>query len=534
MRSRRAGFVVVVALLTVPLRGEKSPCRYEFFPAALGAEWKMRFTTNSTAIDKRQTGTTLVRDERVIDVGPDTFTEQIRTITEKARGFEGYTPDEKPKLHEVSYRCTDKGPVTLSEHATFEPEVPTAMAAGMTWETAYTMEQTGRVPTHYTVVGLEPVTVPAGTFEAYRVNFESTMNPREKSFTSKTTGTKWYVPNVGMVRWEEKRVDHVADLKKSGSTTMTVELLSYKIPSESEEKALAAGPSATDDPGELQKRCYGGKLADCSKLADLYRSGERIETDHRLALNLYDKACSGGYAGACTDLAVYYLWGNMVAKDTARAAELFRKACDADIATACANLGQRYETGDGVEKDVPRAMTLYKSSCDRNAPAGCFYLAVAMQEATLFEKACTGGHPEACSRLAAMTSDPARARQLSETACDRGWAPDCHRLAQTSSDLRRAAAFYSVGCKVGYAPSCTSLAAMVESGRGLQKDAPFAAKLYHQACQWDDGPACHRLGTLFEKGSGVRRDRDQARQHYQKACDAKVEEACSALTRLTK
>ena len=491
--GRALGMLCASFLSAAPLFAA-TPCRYSVFPAVLGAEWTMRFTNTSDHM-----ASTMIRRERIIDVGSDSFIETIETSTEKVAGT--YVPHEDAKSHEVSYRCTDRGPLQTGDLMRWEsPEVPAVIEVGTKWETAYTMEQLGRVPTNYTVAGMETVTVPAGTFETYRVNYESTLNTGEKPYliTQKTTGTKWYAPNVGLVKWDETRAHKQHHLKKNNESkiTMNVELLSYKIPSETEEKALAAGPSATNDPGELQKRCSGGKLVDCSKLADLYRQGEMIPADHRLALNLYDKACTGGYLAACSDLAVYYLWGNLVEKDTARAAELFRKACDFGVPTACANLGQRYETGDGVEKDAPKAMALYKSACDSDAPAGCFHLAVATQDAALFEKACNGGHPEACSRLAALTTDPARTRQLTEAACDRGWAPDCHQLAQKSTDPLRAAAFFTVGCKYGYAASCTKLAAMVEKGRGVRKDVSFAVKLYQQACQWKDNEACAALARL--------------------------------------
>jgi TPR repeat protein len=560
--------ILFVSLSAAVSTADVMPCRYVSWPVMLGATWTMRFTVGGTDADKRSSTIVSTRQELVVDVSGDSFVEEIRSETTSVDIPGLKAGDIKPEVYQVAYRCSERGPVQNGDRpdprtrVVYEgPEVLGTLAQGVEWDSSYTMSQIGKVPTHSRVVALEKVAVPAGTFDAWRIEFQSgyqTSPPR--AMISTTTGTKWYAPNVGLVRMEEKTVTKIPELKKNNESVSDIkaELVSYKIPSEAEQRVLTAGPSETDDPAELQRRCYGGKAADCFKLAGFYREGKNVETDHRLALDLNEKACNGDYLPACNDLAVYFLWGNLVPKDVSKAAALFKKACDGGAAPGCANLGQRYEKGEGVEQNLERAIKLYKSSCDQNAAVGCFYLGAATVSGTgvakdpslaasLFEKACNGRQAEACSRLADMlergegiAQDHEHSRKVEDQACDAGWAPDCYKLAQrfepvapgVSKEGEHAAAYYFVGCTYGHAPSCTSLGRLLEAGRGVQRDVPFAAKLFNKACDWHDANGCYRLGVLYERGSGVKRDRDRARILYQSACDAKLPEGCAAVDRL--
>jgi len=72
-----------------------------------------------------------------------------------------------------------------------------------------------------TVSGVESVTVPAGTFDAIRVECsDSTDDPAAYAGTI-TTGTYWYAKGVGLVRQE---------VSENGGTAEVSELDSYYIP----------------------------------------------------------------------------------------------------------------------------------------------------------------------------------------------------------------------------------------------------------------------------------------------------------------
>jgi hypothetical protein len=127
----------------------------------------------------------------------------------------------------VEYETTAHAGVTL----------PASINPGDSWSQSLTLEGTqsiggisnpvkNQTDNACTAVGLETVTVPAGTFEAMRVDCTSTVNitvdfqgsPLDTTFT--TTGSNWYAPGVGVVK-----------IVTTGSELdSTVELTSYSIP----------------------------------------------------------------------------------------------------------------------------------------------------------------------------------------------------------------------------------------------------------------------------------------------------------------
>lgn len=86
----------------------------------------------------------------------------------------------------------------------------------------FNVPATNQVTVSCTVIGFEPVTVPAGTFEALRVDCVNDMvisvvadgNPFS------TTSTSWYAANVGMVK----------SVTVGNGLDSTIELLSYSLP----------------------------------------------------------------------------------------------------------------------------------------------------------------------------------------------------------------------------------------------------------------------------------------------------------------
>lgn len=121
---------------------------------------------------------------------------------------------------------------TVMEGVTFPAGIP----AGATWSQHYIIEGTqtingqdaaSRNETTYncTAGGTESVTVPAGTFDAVKVdcqtNTQITISGVDAPSTSNTTSTAWYASGVGMV----KAVSTLTD-----GSTRTIELTSYSIP----------------------------------------------------------------------------------------------------------------------------------------------------------------------------------------------------------------------------------------------------------------------------------------------------------------
>ncbi|MBF6592891.1 MAG: hypothetical protein IVW51_00410 [Thermaceae bacterium] len=106
--------------------------------------------------------------------------------------------------------------------------IPTNLSIGSTWTYSFTLEgdmSTGKinsnVETSSKVVGEETVSVPAGTFKAFKVESTSVMkmsmniNGKTQDLPSNTIkSTSWYAPGVGLV--------------KSLSNDITTELVSLK------------------------------------------------------------------------------------------------------------------------------------------------------------------------------------------------------------------------------------------------------------------------------------------------------------------
>lgn len=115
--------------------------------------------------------------------------------------------------------------------------LPATIKPGDMWDQAVTLEGTeniggNQVPAknEFTnscmAIGVESVTVPAGTFDAMRVDCDTnmditiTMLNTPVSTALKFTTTSWYVENVGMVK----------TAKTGDGVNSTIELTSYNMP----------------------------------------------------------------------------------------------------------------------------------------------------------------------------------------------------------------------------------------------------------------------------------------------------------------
>jgi TPR repeat protein len=66
-----------------------------------------------------------------------------------------------------------------------------------------------------------------------------------------------------------------------------------------------------------------------------------------------------------------YLEGREVPKDERRAAALWEKACTGGHAEACFNLGVLYKQGLGVAKDESRAAIRFDKACQAGISEAC-------------------------------------------------------------------------------------------------------------------------------------------------------------------
>jgi len=205
---------------TALLIDTSSSCYNPFFPVSEDASWTFQYDTGETFV-------------RTIDVtGEDTFTAN-QTVT---------SDDNVDLVASVNYFCTEEGILQeftqidvfdeLGEE-TWEFNLTTAgwtghtlpnpdeMDVGSTWTATYTLTgditigglvttAEGTVTINYVISAIEEVTVPAGTFQAYRVDNTTEMEIALNMGGSPipvsgevSSASIWYVEDLGMIKDSE-------------------------------------------------------------------------------------------------------------------------------------------------------------------------------------------------------------------------------------------------------------------------------------------------------------------------------------------
>ncbi len=126
------------------------------------------------------------------------------------------------------FTTTDYSGVTL----------PKSVAAGDTWTQTLTLHGENTLPggtavtadgtdtTDFTAAGMESITVPAGTFQAMRIDvvtvftIETTVSGTTVPVTLNITGSVWYAPGIGMVK----------TITTAEGIAATIVLTAYTIP----------------------------------------------------------------------------------------------------------------------------------------------------------------------------------------------------------------------------------------------------------------------------------------------------------------
>jgi hypothetical protein len=209
----------------------QTACDTRYFPLRQGATWSysgddisLNWTVAEASGDQENASVTMVAD-----VGADFSMDYHWTCT-----GEGLVSYDFGSFSSAFAEIEEMGDIqfeVVDASGSFLP--PGELTPGMTWENSYTLQINFSVDSQsfnssstssqtYTAVGLETVTVAAGTFEAMRVESVGSITSESagQSFTSDVSVTYWFVEGVGMV--------------KTASTTMDVssvmELVSYTIP----------------------------------------------------------------------------------------------------------------------------------------------------------------------------------------------------------------------------------------------------------------------------------------------------------------
>ena len=185
---------------------------------------------------------------------PDTYTHTILSMSDS--GFTEQDAFDSGVTRQAQWNCENGNLITLNSNnggsanvstegveVNFETKelsgitLPADINPGDTWSQSLTLEGTQTISgTSYpagnsltsdcTAIGVESVTVPAGTFDAMRVDCTTVLNPwmnmegTEIKNTITLAGSNWYAPNVGLIK----------QASTGSGLDSTTELLSYNIP----------------------------------------------------------------------------------------------------------------------------------------------------------------------------------------------------------------------------------------------------------------------------------------------------------------
>jgi hypothetical protein len=208
-------------------------CDNAYFPVVAGATWNYKLTgpVSDTYI------------HTILSVESDSFTEQDEFGTGVTR--QGKWQCDNGNLIALNPPTGNSANVTAEGvSVNFETKelsgvtIPASINAGDTWSQSLTLEGTqtingtsyaasNKLTSNCTAIGVESVTVEAGTFDAMRVECQTDMNitialdPNNPISTPLLlTGINWYAEDVGLVKTSTS----------SPGLESTTELVSYNIP----------------------------------------------------------------------------------------------------------------------------------------------------------------------------------------------------------------------------------------------------------------------------------------------------------------
>lgn len=123
------------------------------------------------------------------------------------------------------------------------------------------------------------------------------------------------------------------------------------------------------------------------------------------------------------------------------------------------------------------------------------------------------------SRDTTTTHTPRSAERTaeSEDACGSDHVAECHAAAldfyydKTHARDSRALDLFTRACSLGYAPSCNGVGTMMAEGRAVAQDLPGAVKYFHRACAGDGSTGCEHLAAALEAGRGVAKNAELAK-----------------------
>jgi hypothetical protein len=202
----------------IPDRTDEPTNPAAYFPTAVGTKWVYQVTTQYRGRPGRSERAEIITDVTEYDG------ERLVRLRE-IEGDSSYTQREwAVSDNQVRYRLLREPRYWDRGRRDEEPEpwrvmFPAGMKPGATWADERPNDRTRRV---YTMAGWETVRVPAGAYFAARMNVEIIDFKTTGEMAGTTTGSMWFAPGVGYVKFE--LVSNFAPFK------LVTELKSFSTP----------------------------------------------------------------------------------------------------------------------------------------------------------------------------------------------------------------------------------------------------------------------------------------------------------------
>lgn len=243
--------------------------------------------------------------------------------------------------------------------------------------------------------------------------------------------------------------------------------------------------STQEAESRLKVACGAGLSKACAWLAEAYRTGlEGISVNGPEAVRLWELACSQGDGRSCYYASKALGEGDLgVPQQVEHALALARRGCSNSGGAGCTAVGVHHEKGLGTPVNIASAIHHYTLGCAQEDWIGCYNLAEIYdtgrptvgidhgQAVPLYEKACTGGHLDACNNLGHLLA----------------------RSATFPNDPKRAFQLFMRSCKGGLAVGCGSVGEPYEDGIGVAPNQAQAVQWQRRSCEMGHDNACKRL-----------------------------------------
>jgi len=196
-------------------------CDNPYFPVVEGATWNYDLTTDFGTVTSTNT---------ISDVGTDGFlmvtdNPDISYVITWECSAEGlYWLQSTGGMFAAVFQ-TDAGTGTVQTLSVTGVSIPADVQPGDSWSSdeeitasGFGVDETFTIHADYHAIGMETITVPAGTFDALRVDF--TMTNTSETLPVSIEGTSWFAAGVGQVK----------NTGLLGDISSDLELTSYSIP----------------------------------------------------------------------------------------------------------------------------------------------------------------------------------------------------------------------------------------------------------------------------------------------------------------